>query len=57
VSHEDEVTYRDCVQGLVDWVPNEVVRRIILVETPAELFGFRRVLNAPCANGFPLSRE
>jgi predicted TIM-barrel fold metal-dependent hydrolase len=57
VSHEDEVTYRDCVQGLVDWVPNEAARRIILVDTPAELFGFPRVLDAPRANGFPLSRE
>jgi predicted TIM-barrel fold metal-dependent hydrolase len=57
VSHEDEVTYRDCVQGLVDWVPNEVARRIILVDTPAELFGFHRALDASCANGFPLSPE
>jgi predicted TIM-barrel fold metal-dependent hydrolase len=44
VSHEDEVTYRDCVQWLVDWVPNEAVRRIILADTPASLFGFDRAL-------------
>jgi predicted TIM-barrel fold metal-dependent hydrolase len=42
VSHEDDVTYGDCVQWLVDWVPNEAARRIILADTPAELFGFHR---------------
>jgi predicted TIM-barrel fold metal-dependent hydrolase len=46
VSHEDEVTYRDCVQSLVDWVPNEAARRIILADTPASLFGFDRALPA-----------
>jgi predicted TIM-barrel fold metal-dependent hydrolase len=44
VSHEDEVTYRDCVQWLVEWVPNEAARRIILADTPASLFGFDRAL-------------
>jgi predicted TIM-barrel fold metal-dependent hydrolase len=44
VSHEDDVTYRDCVQWLVDWVPNEAARRIILVDTPASLFGFDQAL-------------
>jgi predicted TIM-barrel fold metal-dependent hydrolase len=44
VLHEDDVTYRDCVQWLVDWVPNEAVRRIILADTPASLFGFDRAL-------------
>jgi len=44
VSHEDDVTYRDCVQWLVDWVPNEAARRIILADTPASLFGFDRTL-------------
>jgi len=44
VSHEDDVTYRNCVQWLVDWVPNEAARRIILVDTPASLFGFDRAL-------------
>jgi len=44
VSHEDDVTYRDCVQWLVDWVPNEAGRRIILADTPVSLFGFDRTL-------------
>ena len=44
VSYEDDVTYRDCVQWLVDWVPNEAARRIILADTPASLFGFDRAL-------------
>jgi len=44
VSHEDEVSYRDCVQWLVDWVPNEAARRIILTDTPTSLFGFDRAL-------------
>src|SRR5207302_9219486 len=44
VSHEDDVTYRDCVQWLIDWVPNEAARRIILADTPASLFGFDRAL-------------
>lgn len=57
VSHEDEVTYRDCLQWLVDWVPNKAARRIILADTPAELFGFHRVLQTPHANVFSLSRE
>ena len=42
VSHEDEVTYRHCVDGLVEWVPDEAMRRIILGETPVRLFGFDR---------------
>ena len=46
VSHEDQVTYRDCVQWLVDWVPNEAARRIILAVTPASLFGFDGALPA-----------
>jgi predicted TIM-barrel fold metal-dependent hydrolase len=44
VSHEDEITYRDCVQWLAEWVPNEAARRIILADTPASLFGFDRAL-------------
>jgi predicted TIM-barrel fold metal-dependent hydrolase len=42
VSHEDEVTYRDCVNWLVEWVPDETTRRIILADTPVELFGCDR---------------
>jgi predicted TIM-barrel fold metal-dependent hydrolase len=44
VSHEDEVTYRDCVDWLVEWVPDETARQIILAETPAHLFGFQRTV-------------
>ena len=40
VSHEDHVTYGDCVHDLHRWVPDEAMRHIILAETPAKLFGF-----------------
>jgi predicted TIM-barrel fold metal-dependent hydrolase len=43
VSHEDDVTYRRCVEWLVEWVPDEATRRIILAETPAALFGFESI--------------
>jgi predicted TIM-barrel fold metal-dependent hydrolase len=46
VSHEDEISYPDCVQWLADWVPDEATRRIILADTPAGLFGFDRPLPA-----------
>ena len=46
VSHEDDVTYRDCVQWLVDWVPDEATRRVILTKTPVKLFGFDRALRS-----------
>jgi len=42
VSHEDEVTYRNCINWLVEWIPDETTRRIILADTPATLFGFPR---------------
>jgi predicted TIM-barrel fold metal-dependent hydrolase len=42
VSHEDEVTYRDCLDWLAGWVPDDATRRVILSDTPAELFGFDR---------------
>jgi predicted TIM-barrel fold metal-dependent hydrolase len=42
VSHEDEVTYRNCVDWLVEWIPDETTRRVILADTPARLFGFPR---------------
>jgi predicted TIM-barrel fold metal-dependent hydrolase len=42
VSHEDEVTYSDCVDWLIEWVPDEATRRVILADTPARLFGFER---------------
>jgi predicted TIM-barrel fold metal-dependent hydrolase len=41
VSHEDSVTYAQCVDWIRDWIPDEAVRRIVLVDTPARLFGFR----------------
>jgi predicted TIM-barrel fold metal-dependent hydrolase len=46
VSHEEEIGYRDCVQWLTDWVPDDATRRIILADTPAGLFGFDRPLPA-----------
>jgi predicted TIM-barrel fold metal-dependent hydrolase len=46
VSHEDEISYRDCVQWLSDWVPDGATRRIILADTPAGLFRFDRSLPA-----------
>ena len=46
VSHEDQIRYRDCVRWLADWVPDDRTRRIILVDTPARLFGFDRPLQA-----------
>jgi len=46
VSHEDEISYRDCVQWLADWVPDGATRRIILADTPAGLFRFDRPLPA-----------
>jgi predicted TIM-barrel fold metal-dependent hydrolase len=40
VSHEDHVTYEDCVNDLTTWVPDAQTRHVILAETPAKLFGF-----------------
>ncbi len=42
VSHEDDVTYDQCVRWLRSWVPDDATRRMILVDTPAALFGFGR---------------
>jgi predicted TIM-barrel fold metal-dependent hydrolase len=47
VSHEDEISYRDCVRWLAAWVPDDETRRIILAATPMRLFGFDRSLPAP----------
>jgi predicted TIM-barrel fold metal-dependent hydrolase len=44
VSHEGEVTYRNCVEWLADWVPDQATRRIILADAPASLLGFDRAL-------------
>ena len=40
VSHEDRVTYQDCIDDLERWVPDAATRRVILAETPVKLFGF-----------------
>jgi predicted TIM-barrel fold metal-dependent hydrolase len=40
VSHEDHVTYQDCVDDLHRWVPDPGTRHVILAETSAKLFGF-----------------
>ncbi|HVO88260.1 MAG TPA: amidohydrolase family protein [Casimicrobiaceae bacterium] len=45
VSFEDKISYRQCVDSLQAWVPDESVRRRILVDTPRELFRFDRALN------------
>lgn len=42
VSHEDEIRYARCVQGIEQWIPDEATRRIVLVDTPARLFHFDR---------------
>jgi predicted TIM-barrel fold metal-dependent hydrolase len=47
VSHEDRVSYDDCLNELRRWVPDAATRRIILAETPIALFGFDRPLTAP----------
>lgn len=42
VSHEEQITYRQCVDWLASWIEDEATRRAILVETPAKLFRFAR---------------
>jgi predicted TIM-barrel fold metal-dependent hydrolase len=51
LSHEDHVTYEDCVDDLVRWVPDAATRRVILAETPAKLFGFDREVVRPNSFG------
>lgn len=46
VGYEDAITYRQCVDGLARWVPDDAARRTILVDTPRRLFGFDRPLSA-----------
>jgi predicted TIM-barrel fold metal-dependent hydrolase len=55
VSHEDEISYRDCVRWLADWVPDDPTRRIILADSPAGLFGFDRPL--PASADGPATQE
>lgn len=40
VGHEDDVAYQQCIDWLRDWVPDDQARRIILADTPRQLFGF-----------------
>lgn len=40
VSHEDTISYAQCVQWIEEWLPDEAVRRVVLVDTPSRLFGF-----------------
>jgi len=42
VSHEDDVTYAQCVRWLETWIEDAAARRAIMVDTPARLFGFKR---------------
>jgi predicted TIM-barrel fold metal-dependent hydrolase len=42
VSHENDITYRQCVDWLRGWVPDDTVRTAILTDTPARLFHFDR---------------
>ena len=42
VSHEGDVAYQQCVAWLHEWIPEEAIRRRVLVETPAKLFHFDR---------------
>lgn len=40
VSHENTVTYAQCIDLLWQWVPDSRIRHRILVETAQQLFGF-----------------
>jgi len=40
VGFEEAITYRQCVDWLVGWIPDEAARRIVLIDTPSSLFGF-----------------
>jgi len=44
VSHEDHVTYEDCLNDLAHWVPDAATRQVILADTPAKLFGFAQAV-------------
>ena len=46
VSHEDAITYAQCVAWIHAWVPDDATRRTILVDTPARLFHFDRAAHA-----------
>jgi predicted TIM-barrel fold metal-dependent hydrolase len=38
VSHEDDVTYQQCLDALEAWIPDPHARRTVLAQTPAKLF-------------------
>lgn len=40
VKFEDVITYQQCIDWIFQWVPEEVTRNRILVDTPRKLFGF-----------------
>ena len=40
VGYEEAITYRQCVDWIAGWIPDEATRHIVLVDTPASLFGF-----------------
>ena len=43
VGYEEHLTYRQCVDRLVEWIPDDRTRRAVLVDTPSSLFGFGRI--------------
>jgi len=43
VSHEGDVSYVQCVRWLETWIEDEAARHTVLVDTPATLFGFKRM--------------
>ena len=45
VGYEEAITYRQCVDWLVEWIPDEATRRVVLVDTPSSLFGFGQALD------------
>jgi predicted TIM-barrel fold metal-dependent hydrolase len=47
VSHEDEITYAQCVDWLRGWIADDAIRNTILADTPARLFHFDRDPLAP----------
>jgi predicted TIM-barrel fold metal-dependent hydrolase len=45
VGYEETITYQQCVDWIVAWIPDEATRRIVLVDTPSSVFGFSQTLN------------
>lgn len=39
IGHEGACTYRECLDALRDWLPDDAVRQVILVDVPRRLFG------------------